>query len=142
MAQPEPIEAVIARVEEGLSHGGKWYVAASKDDLRRLIAASQQQAKVSGEVEDLKVMLAECVLVFTDYAKQHFAKETEEGDRKGAANQALARRCRAALAAQPSGEGAETTALCENCPPVGYPTDKTRCTPCPRRAAQPQEPSA
>lgn len=24
--------------------------------------------------------------------------------------------------------------LCEDCPPVGYPTDKTRCTPCPRRA--------
>lgn len=23
--------------------------------------------------------------------------------------------------------------LCEDCPPVGYPTDKTRCTPCPRR---------
>jgi hypothetical protein len=27
----------------------------------------------------------------------------------------------------------ETAALCEDCPPVGYPTDKTRCTPCPRR---------
>ncbi len=25
--------------------------------------------------------------------------------------------------------------LCEDCPPVGYPTDKTRCAPCPRRAA-------
>jgi hypothetical protein len=23
--------------------------------------------------------------------------------------------------------------LCEDCPPVGYPTDETRCTPCPRR---------
>lgn len=23
--------------------------------------------------------------------------------------------------------------LCEDCPPVGYPTDKTRCDPCPRR---------
>lgn len=23
--------------------------------------------------------------------------------------------------------------LCEDCPPVGYPTDKTRCEPCPRR---------
>ena len=23
--------------------------------------------------------------------------------------------------------------LCEDCPPVGYPTDKTRCSPCPRR---------
>jgi hypothetical protein len=23
--------------------------------------------------------------------------------------------------------------LCEDCPPVGYPTDKTRCTECPRR---------
>lgn len=28
----------------------------------------------------------------------------------------------------------QTTALCEDCPPVGYPTDKTRCTPCPRRS--------
>lgn len=25
--------------------------------------------------------------------------------------------------------------LCEGCPPVGYPTDATRCLPCPRRAA-------
>lgn len=25
-------------------------------------------------------------------------------------------------------------ALCEDCPPVGYPTDKTRCAPCPRRS--------
>ena len=24
-------------------------------------------------------------------------------------------------------------ALCDDCPPVGYPTDKTRCLPCPRR---------
>jgi len=24
-------------------------------------------------------------------------------------------------------------ALCEDCPPVGYPTDETRCLPCPRR---------
>jgi hypothetical protein len=24
--------------------------------------------------------------------------------------------------------------LCSDCPPIGYPTDKTRCTPCPRRA--------
>jgi hypothetical protein len=23
--------------------------------------------------------------------------------------------------------------LCEDCPPVGYPTDDTRCLPCPRR---------
>lgn len=26
-----------------------------------------------------------------------------------------------------------TDGLCEDCPPVGHPTDKTRCTPCPRR---------
>ena len=23
--------------------------------------------------------------------------------------------------------------LCDDCPPIAYPTDKTRCTPCPRR---------
>lgn len=23
--------------------------------------------------------------------------------------------------------------LCSDCPPVGYPTDETRCAPCPRR---------
>lgn len=27
--------------------------------------------------------------------------------------------------------------LCEDCPPVGYPTDKTRCLPCPRRMTDP-----
>jgi hypothetical protein len=26
--------------------------------------------------------------------------------------------------------------LCEDCPPIGYPTDRTRCLPCPRRATQ------
>lgn len=25
-------------------------------------------------------------------------------------------------------------ARCEDCPPIGYPTDKTRCLPCPLRA--------
>ncbi len=30
---------------------------------------------------------------------------------------------------------ADIGALCEGCPPVGYPTDKTRCLLCPRRAA-------
>lgn len=25
------------------------------------------------------------------------------------------------------------TTLCSDCPPVGYPNDKTRCGPCPRR---------
>lgn len=32
--------------------------------------------------------------------------------------------------------GAESE-LCEGCPPVGYPTDITRCAPCPRRAVTP-----
>lgn len=30
-------------------------------------------------------------------------------------------------------DGPRVAALCSDCPPVGYPTDKTRCTPCPRR---------
>ena len=29
----------------------------------------------------------------------------------------------------------EEEALCEDCPPLEYPTDKTRCLPCPRREA-------
>jgi len=28
---------------------------------------------------------------------------------------------------------AVSATLCEDCPPVCYPTDRTRCTPCPRR---------
>lgn len=32
----------------------------------------------------------------------------------------------------------EDVSLCEDCPPVGYPTDKTRCLPCPRRVAPPE----
>jgi hypothetical protein len=31
--------------------------------------------------------------------------------------------------------GPSPWSLCEGCPPVGYPTDKTRCAPCPRRTA-------
>lgn len=43
-----------------------------------------------------------------------------------------------------SGQGsfnkiAAETDLCDDCPPVGYPTDKTRCTPCPRRPSLQQE---
>lgn len=30
---------------------------------------------------------------------------------------------------------AREEALCSDCPPVGYPTDETRCTPCPRRTS-------
>jgi hypothetical protein len=29
--------------------------------------------------------------------------------------------------------------LCSDCPPVGYPTDKTRCAPCPRRPHQAEQ---
>ena len=32
-------------------------------------------------------------------------------------------------------EKAERGVLCEDCPPVGYPTDETRCNPCPRRTS-------
>ena len=47
--------------------------------------------------------------------------------------------------AEPVGNGlvGAVDDLCEDCPPVGYPTDKTRCGPCPRRSrptkAQPAE---
>ena len=42
-------------------------------------------------------------------------------------------KARAALRSERA-EG-ESIELCEGCPPVGYPTDKTRCTPCPRGPA-------
>lgn len=38
----------------------------------------------------------------------------------------------------PANEG-PAAALCGDRPPPGYPTDKTRCTPCPRRAAGNEE---
>lgn len=31
---------------------------------------------------------------------------------------------------------------CEDCPPVGYPTDDTRCLPCPRRAQPRSSPNS
>src|SRR6185437_3679480 len=31
------------------------------------------------------------------------------------------------------GPSEDPSALCSDCPPVGYPTDRTRCTECPRR---------
>jgi len=45
-----------------------------------------------------------------------------------------AKRARAALA-KASVESASTS-NCSDCPPVGYPTDITRCLPCPRRTSQ------
>lgn len=33
------------------------------------------------------------------------------------------------------------SALCEDCPPIGYPTNKTRCAPCPKRAPPAGTPS-
>jgi hypothetical protein len=32
---------------------------------------------------------------------------------------------------------ANVMALCEDCPPAGYPTDSTRCAPCPRHVPAP-----
>ena len=29
-----------------------------------------------------------------------------------------------------------TTDLCSDCPPIGYPTDNTRCSECPRRVGK------
>lgn len=48
--------------------------------------------------------------------------------------EALMRDIRAALSTTASKGGADE--LCEGCPPVGYPTEKTRCLPCPRRASK------
>lgn len=41
------------------------------------------------------------------------------------------------LASAPPAEDPKDAAdsLCSDCPPIGYPTDETRCAPCPRRAA-------
>lgn len=37
-------------------------------------------------------------------------------------------------ALSPAGSGgAFSSSLCSDCPPQGYPTDQTRCAPCPRR---------
>ncbi len=38
--------------------------------------------------------------------------------------------------AAPPAEESGTMELCDDCPPPNYPTDKTRCTPCPRRAIE------
>lgn len=46
---------------------------------------------------------------------------------------------RAKQAAKPTGSAlpiGNSEQLCGDCPPVGYPTDKTRCTPCPRRTPE------
>lgn len=40
------------------------------------------------------------------------------------------------VAITPAGRAALADGLCDDCPPVGYLTDKTRCLPCPRRRAQ------
>lgn len=36
----------------------------------------------------------------------------------------------------PEGNTPTQAAMCEDCPPLGYPTDKTRCAECPHRSAQ------
>jgi hypothetical protein len=33
-------------------------------------------------------------------------------------------------------------AVCEDCPPTDYPTNETRCAPCPRRKPEPGQPAA
>lgn len=37
----------------------------------------------------------------------------------------------------PPSTGGAVAARCEDCPPTGYPTDKTRCDPCDRRGTAP-----
>ena len=42
-------------------------------------------------------------------------------------------RIAATIRAQAARIEALTALICSDCPPVDYPTDKTRCAPCPRR---------
>lgn len=73
---------------------------------------------------------------------EDFWKFCAENDRRGYTQVA-----RAAIAAMPAVDvgraevsvaedvkWVDNRALCDDCPPDGYPTDKTRCKPCPRRA--------
>jgi hypothetical protein len=60
-------------------------------------------------------------------------------EKKGAGGYVLARlsdiKTFAAASAAPSAQTAETKAgECSDCPPLEYPTDETRCAPCPNRA--------
>ena len=48
----------------------------------------------------------------------------------------VARAVLASLATRVEGELVE--ALCSDCPPADYSTDKTRCAPCPRRNSSPE----
>lgn len=41
-----------------------------------------------------------------------------------------------------TGTAEPVESLCDDCPPVGYPTEKTRCLPCPRRVAAPHPATA
>lgn len=39
----------------------------------------------------------------------------------------------------PAAAANEAAGLCDDCPPIGYVTDATRCLPCPRRPIKPME---
>jgi hypothetical protein len=58
-----------------------------------------------------------------------FANDADRIEAANALDEAFA-----TLSSTPTeGDGAGEDELCDDCPPVGYPTDKTRCLPCPRR---------
>lgn len=97
----------------GEEHRFRWSAA----DLYRLSADAL--ASCEAAMEDLKRRLH----VQVDYVEELLARAED------------APRPDSALAPSTStASGPGSIATCEDCPPVGYPTDKTRCAVCPYRA--------
>jgi hypothetical protein len=86
--------------------------------------------------ESLRRRIAELEQQLADAAKNYFALSTAAEPR------AVHERepphcptCECGEAKQDILHDVAGTDFCEDCPPVNYPTDKTRCADCPRRAA-------
>jgi hypothetical protein len=70
--------------------------------------------------------------VQSDDSVRHDRLRQAIAEKDAARGRPLTDRERLANLAQALAEPCET--LCSDCPPIGYPTDETRCAPCPRRA--------
>ena len=134
------LQAADRRINEEFARAN--VAEAEVERLKRLLEVAVSQAILGGQERDRLVeALTPSAYTKADYIGE-FKTRTRDGDNitvSWTATKEIMGKILARAALQPPAqEGVRMvrtapTDLCEDCPPIGYPTDKTRCLPCPRR---------
>lgn len=118
------------------------------DDLLKVAQSAVRTSGRSDEFSDIIMVRATVLALRDDFAQMHSSGESGAGFLGGVDSKTAADRKINEILGEPEAaaggptreDGLDDTAtaepaadLCEDCPPVWWATDKTRCTPCPRR---------